>query len=99
MARSATPQRGDIEHRLPLVHYFPDDRVVSADASESILQISRRAGIPHTCVCGGNARCSTCRVLIIAGVERCAPRNAKELAIAERLRFILSLSLSHLQTP
>lgn len=75
------------ETPLVLVHYLPDDRVVRAEPTESILQLSRRSGIPHTSVCGGKARCSTCRVLIVAGLEHCAPRNAKEHAMAERLHF------------
>jgi adenylate cyclase len=44
-----------------------------------------QAEIPHAHACGGNARCSTCRVLIVEGVEHCAPRNDKEQALAERL--------------
>ena len=30
-----------------------------------ILQASLQRGIPHTHVCGGNARCSTCRIRVI----------------------------------
>ncbi len=79
---------------MGLVHYLPDDQVVQAEATESILQISLRSGIPHTSVCGGNARCSTCRVLIAAGLEHCAPRNAKEQAMAERLHFVSNIRLA-----
>ena len=46
-----------------------------------------RAGIEHAHLCGGSARCSTCRVVILEGLENCAPRNAEEQAIADMLRL------------
>jgi len=72
---------------MAYIHFLPDDKVVQVEAGESILQASLRAGIPHTHVCGGHARCSTCRVLIVAGGEHCPPRGASERAMADRLRF------------
>jgi adenylate cyclase len=69
------------------LYSLPDEREVETQASESILQASLRAGIPHAHACGGKARCSTCRVLILEGLEHCNPRNAKEKKLAERLRF------------
>jgi adenylate cyclase len=69
------------------IHYLPDDLVVETEDVETILQASLRCGIPHTHVCGGNARCSTCRVLILEGLEHCDPRNEKEQAMADRLHF------------
>lgn len=45
----------------------------------SLLEISRRFGIPHAAVCGGRARCATCRVLILDGEETLpAPRANEE---------------------
>ena len=72
---------------MPRIHYLPDEKEVEADPVETILQVSLRAEIPHTHVCGGHARCSTCRVLIVEGIEHCAPRNSKEQLMAERLAF------------
>lgn len=51
------------------IYYSPDEREVIPDASETILRASLRVGIPHTHVCGGKARCSTCRVMIVEGKE------------------------------
>ena len=79
---------------MPCVHYLPDDKAVVTDLTESILQASLRSGIPHTHVCGGNARCSTCRVLIVAGMEHCAPRNAKEQQMADQLHFTPDIRLA-----
>jgi adenylate cyclase len=45
-----------------LLYYLPDDLELQADTPETVLQVSLRYGIPHTHVCGGNARCSTCRI-------------------------------------
>ncbi|MGH7601461.1 MAG: adenylate/guanylate cyclase domain-containing protein [bacterium] len=69
------------------LYYLPDEREVETAEAETILQTSLRAGIPHAHACGGKARCSTCRVLILAGLEHCNPRNAKEKKLAERLHF------------
>ena len=41
---------------------YPLDRRVNAIRGASLLEISRGAKIPHTSVCGGRGRCSTCRV-------------------------------------
>src|SRR6266487_2443490 len=72
---------------MPQILFLPDGRTVEASISESILFASLRAGIPHTNECRGNARCSTCRVLILNGLEFCCPRNEKEQALAVQLHF------------
>lgn len=73
---------------------LPDEQDLDIQPAETILQASLRAGIPHTHVCGGKARCSTCRVLILEGLEHCAPRNAREQALATRLGFDPSIRLA-----
>ena len=72
---------------MPQILFLPDGRTVEASISESILSASLGAGIPHTNECRGNARCSTCRVLILNGLEFCCPRNEKEQALAAQLHF------------
>jgi adenylate cyclase len=72
---------------MPHIYYLPDDRLVEVEEAETLLDSSLYAGIPHTHVCGGSARCSTCRVLILEGLEFCAPRNDAEQALAQRLHF------------
>ena len=67
--------------------FLPDQRYVEACNRETILSASLRAGIPHTNECRGNARCSTCRVLVLNGLEFCSPRNEKEQALAAQLHF------------
>src|SRR6202030_972862 len=57
---------------------YPAARVVTVPLGFSLLEASRWAGIPHASVCGGRARCSTCRVRIIQGAEHLAPPSPAE---------------------
>ncbi|MGD9688219.1 MAG: peroxidase family protein [Phycisphaerales bacterium] len=54
------------------------------DASLTLLQMALKNGLPHIHACGGNGRCSTCRVMVHEGLEHCQPRNAVEQAMAGR---------------
>lgn len=79
---------------MPRICYRLHNREVETDTTTTILQTSLQANIPHTHVCGGNARCSTCRVEILDGLEHCAPRNEKERVLADRLSFGPSIRLA-----
>jgi adenylate cyclase len=79
---------------MPQVRILPDNREAEAKPSDTLLNVSLRAGISHAHACGGNARCSTCRILIQAGLDHCAPRTAKERALAERLHFSPDIRLA-----
>ncbi len=49
----------------------------------TLLEISRMHGIPHASVCGGRARCSTCRVRIDDGVgDLVAPTYPEAITLA-----------------
>ncbi|MEG3848370.1 adenylate/guanylate cyclase domain-containing protein [Microcoleus sp. herbarium19] len=72
---------------MPYIQYLPDDRSIEVDDDDIILEASVRAGIPHTHICGGSARCSTCRVLIVEGLEFCSPRTSPEEELAQKLRL------------
>ncbi|MGQ0793114.1 MAG: adenylate/guanylate cyclase domain-containing protein [Deltaproteobacteria bacterium] len=76
------------------LHYLPDDKKIASNVGATILDASNIAGIPHTQACGGRARCSTCRVLILEGIERCLPPNERESAIANRLGFSPEIRLA-----
>jgi adenylate cyclase len=60
-------------------------RVIAAQTGSSILEALRDAGVPHASVCGGRARCTTCRVRIAEGLQSLAAPEALE---AEALRRI-----------
>ena len=44
----------------------------------TLLEISRMKDVPHASVCGGRARCSTCRVGVESGLEDLPPPTAAE---------------------
>lgn len=79
---------------MPLIHYLPDKKIIESDEQETLLKAALRAKIPHTNVCGGAARCSTCRVSVIEGQEHCSPRTPKEQEIADMLRLPDSVRLA-----
>lgn len=79
---------------MPQIYYLPDERLVDVEDAETILEASRCAGIPHIHACGGNARCSTCRVLVLEGLEYCAPPNDAEQLLTSRLHFNPRLRLA-----
>lgn len=70
---------------MPTIFYAPDQVVIDVPERQTLLNAALSAGIPHTHVCGGNARCSTCRVVIVEGLEYIDPPNEKEQALARRL--------------
>ena len=51
----------------------------------SVLDVSRANHIPHASVCGGRARCGTCRVIVAAAADLDPPAEA-ELATLHRVK-------------
>lgn len=51
---------------------------VNAPIGPTLLEISRANRIPHASICGGRARCSTCRVRIEEGAESLPPPKFPE---------------------
>ena len=76
------------------VEFDREATVEVEDLEQSLLEISRAAGIPHISACGGNARCSTCRVMILEGLENVAPRNKTEAKLADRKGFDAQIRLA-----
>ncbi|MCC6745951.1 MAG: adenylate/guanylate cyclase domain-containing protein [Acidobacteria bacterium] len=68
--------------------------VEETDLSLSLLDVSHKHGIPHTQACGGNARCSTCRVLVLENLEHVCPRNEAEALLASRRGFTDDIRLA-----
>jgi adenylate cyclase len=64
-----------------------DNKTIHASSDDTVLEALLQAEVNHTHVCGGNARCSTCRVYIMDGLSNCLPRNEKEKQLAEKLGF------------
>ncbi len=66
--------------------FYPDGRSVAIEPGMSVLEASRSAGIPHTSVCGGRGRCSTCRVQIVDGKEHTSEPSEAECAVLRRVK-------------
>lgn len=64
-----------------------DHKSFEVSDQDTLLASSLKSGIKHTHVCGGHARCSTCRVEVTEGLEHCSPRNEAE----EKMRKFLGL--------
>ena len=79
---------------MPKICYLSDSKEVDAHPDKTILQASLENGIPHYYICGGNTRCTTCRVSIVEGLENCQPRNEKEQMVAEEMHFSPAIRLA-----
>ncbi|MEO0372350.1 MAG: adenylate/guanylate cyclase domain-containing protein, partial [Pseudomonadota bacterium] len=51
----------------------------------SVLEVSRINRIPHASVCGGRARCSTCRIRVVEGHEALPPPSEHETRVLQRV--------------
>ena len=58
---------------------------VSTARGLTLLEASRSQGIPHPSLCGGRGWCSTCRVLILKGIEKLEPPGPAEAALLKRI--------------
>lgn len=82
------------------INYIPKPRV-NAATGPTLLEISRMNAIPHLSVCGGRARCSTCRVEVLDGAENLpAPNDAEATTLAginagPRVRLACQLRPTH----
>jgi len=73
---------------------FIGERVIAITKEQSILDASLLAGIPHYHACGGNAKCSTCRVLVVEGIDRLTPANQKESFLKSLMHFPRNVRLA-----
>jgi serine/threonine protein kinase/hemoglobin-like flavoprotein/class 3 adenylate cyclase len=89
-------QTGELKRpEIKLIYQASRERVVAdAKPGMSVLEASRYNNLAHTSVCGGRARCTTCRVLVLEGAENLAPRTAAEQAVAQRKRWPKNIRLA-----
>ena len=64
---------------------LPDKVDFDVNADETLLEAGLRSGIAFAHACGGRAKCSTCRIWVVNGLEACSQRTAAEASMAERL--------------
>ncbi len=61
---------------------YADGPEIVAERGLTLLEMSRTNGIPHTSLCGGKGRCTTCRVVVENGTEHLpapGPTEARSL--------------------
>ncbi len=77
------------------VTHLPSGEKVKVEPGATLLETLNAAGIPHASVCGGRARCSTCRVRIRGLAEGdCNPPTEDEERILRRLRLPSNVRLA-----
>ena len=64
---------------------YSNGPTILAPRGMSVLDVSRMNRIPHASVCGGRARCSTCRVRVIAGLDKLPAASETELHVLRRV--------------
>jgi len=79
---------------MPTIICLPDDKRLPIEEGETILAATLAGGIPHAHACGGHAKCSTCRIWILEGLEDCLDRTEAERSLAVRLGFGPELRLA-----
>ena len=67
------------------VKSLPDNVVFDVTADETLLEAALRSGVAFAHACGGRAKCSTCRIWVLDGLETCPERTELESSLAKRL--------------
>lgn len=85
-----------MQRSVPKTEFVEEQKTVSVDCSpeQSLLDASLAAGLPHYHACAGQARCSTCRVLVVEGLESFGARSPKEAELAEQRQWPDSVRLA-----
>jgi ferredoxin len=73
---------------------YRDGPTVQVIPGMTLLELSRSSGVPHASVCGGRARCFTCRVKIESGVEDLPAPNRAEAAALRALEAPANVRLA-----
>jgi len=71
--------------RRRLISISYPGQTVSVPRGWSVLEASRAFHIAHASMCGGRARCSTCRVRVTAGEDVCPSAGADERGTLDRI--------------
>ncbi|CAN1213479.1 Family 3 adenylate cyclase [Tumidithrix helvetica PCC 7403] len=79
---------------MPTIQCLPDDTQAPIKEKESVLYALLAAEVPITHACGGNALCSTCRIMVLDGVEQCGQPTSAERALAKKLDFPVHIRLA-----
>jgi class 3 adenylate cyclase/nitrite reductase/ring-hydroxylating ferredoxin subunit len=73
---------------------LPDNVDFVVNDGETLLEAALRSGVTFAHACGGRAKCSTCRIWVVDGLEACSERTEAEALLAERLGFTSEVRLA-----
>jgi adenylate cyclase len=71
--------------RRPPLLTHSNGRTVPISSGATILETLRANGIPHASVCGGRARCTTCRILVTKGLDALPSPSGLEAGALTRI--------------
>ena len=64
---------------------YGNGRTVRVPKGLSVLEASLRNSVPHASICGGRARCSTCRIRVIGDTSSLPPPSQREAFVLNRV--------------
>jgi adenylate cyclase len=64
---------------------YGNGRTVRVPKGLSVLEASLRNNVPHASICGGRARCSTCRIRVIGDTSSLPPPSQREAFVLNRV--------------
>ncbi len=74
------------ERRVGMINLsYGNGRTVRVPKGLSVLEASLRNNVPHASVCGGRARCSTCRIRVIGDCTSLPQPSAREAFVLGRV--------------
>ena len=72
---------------MPEIHVLPDEIDLPYDDGANALEVLVEGGLPIAHLCGGRARCTTCRVWVYDGLSNVSDRTMNEAAMADKLQL------------
>ena len=79
-ARAMTERRGGMINLS-----YGNGRIIRVPKGLSVLEASLRYNVPHASVCGGRARCSTCRIRVIGDSSSLPEPSPREAFVLNRV--------------
>ena len=79
-ARALNERRGGM-----ITLSYGNGRIVRVPRGLSVLEASLRHNVPHASVCGGRARCSTCRIRVIGDCDALPEPSQREAFVLDRV--------------
>ncbi len=87
LALLARGARALSERRAGMINLsYGNGRTVRVPKGFSVLEASLRNNVPHASVCGGRARCSTCRIRVIGDCSALPEPSKREAFVLNRVR-------------